>query len=232
VIVVLFAFALARRRPSLTDLLLVCAFLWLAWSGFRYVVWFGMAAMPVLAQTLGGARAQAVRPTRQASSPANLVIALALAVLVAAVQPPLIAGLPLPDEYTKNLAAVPEAPAAFTNKTPVAAAEYLRSHPQAGQRLFNEMGYGSYLIWALYPQSQVFIDPRVELYPIEQWQDYITINQGQSHNELLIDKYDVTRVILDREIQPDLSEALGRDRQRWALEYQDQQSQIYRRSDR
>jgi hypothetical protein len=46
------ALALGRRRLNLTDTLLLCAFLWLAWSGMRYVVWFGMLAMPMLAQCL------------------------------------------------------------------------------------------------------------------------------------------------------------------------------------
>jgi len=232
IIIMLFAFALTRRRPSLTDLLLVSAFLWLAWSGVRYVVWFGMVAAPVLAQTLSGSRAQASQPVRrQPRSPANLVVALAMAFLVVMVQPPLISSLPLPDEYRKSVADIPGASAAFTATTPVSAAEYLRTHPQAGERLYNEMGYGSYLIWALYPDHKVFIDARVELYPLDVWEDYIAINQGQNYNKLLIDKYNVTRVILDRGIQPKLSEALQQDRQRWALEYQDQQSEIYRRND-
>ena len=42
------------------------------------------------------------------------------------------------------------------------------------------MGYGSYLIWALYPDHKVFIDARVELYPLDVWEDYIAINQGQN----------------------------------------------------
>jgi hypothetical protein len=232
VIIILFAFALARRRPSLTDLLLVCAFLWLAWGGIRYVVWFGLVATPVLAQALAADRAQAGRPARRPQkSPVNLAIAIAFVALVVAVQPPLISSLPLPDDYREDVADVPGAPTAFTDKTPVAAAEYLRSHPQMGQRLYNEMGYGSYLIWALYPEAQVFVDARVELYPIEQWQDYIAINQGQNVDTLLIDKYGVTRVILDRELQPKLSAALQQDRQRWTLEYQDHQSEIFRRND-
>ena len=112
------------------------------------------------------------------------------------------------------------------------AAEYLRAHPEPSERLFNEMGYGSYLIWALYPDVRVFIDARVELYPIEQWQDYIAIGQARDYNALLIDKYGVTRVMLDRKLQPTLSEALGRDRLRWTLEYRDAQTEIYRRSER
>ena len=61
-----------------------------------------------------------------------------------------------------------------------------RAHPIDG-RLFNEMGYGSYLDWALYPGTQVFVDPRVELYPLAIWQDYLAIRDAHGYNELLID---------------------------------------------
>src|SRR5262249_12639244 len=49
ILALLAAFALARRRPSITDVLLVCAFLWLAWGSQRNVIWYGMLAMPMLA---------------------------------------------------------------------------------------------------------------------------------------------------------------------------------------
>ena len=56
VLVVIASFAFARRRPSITDVLLVCGLAWQAFVGIRYVVWFGMAAMPVVAQSLAKAR--------------------------------------------------------------------------------------------------------------------------------------------------------------------------------
>ena len=67
--------------------------------------------------------------------------------------------------------------------TPVAAVQQLNALPQQPQRLFHEMGMGSYLIWAL-PEQKVFIDPRIELYPYEQWRDYIRLGQGQQIDEL------------------------------------------------
>ena len=52
ILLLLAVFALAQRRPTLTDVVVSCAFLWLAWSGMRYVVWWGMLAAPILAQSL------------------------------------------------------------------------------------------------------------------------------------------------------------------------------------
>jgi hypothetical protein len=108
-------------------------------------------------------------------------------------------------------------------ETPVAATNYLNSHP--GGHLFNEMGYGSYLIWAD-PKQGDFIDPRVELFPYDQWMDYIKVNNGaNSYNEILA-RYGADRILLDKKLQPDLASALINDQQ-WNLEYDDQYAQIW-----
>jgi hypothetical protein len=227
ILALLAAFAYARRRPTITDMLLVCAFVWLAWTGQRYVVWFGMIAMPILAQSLAPAPrpALATRKPRMVG-PSTLIAALLLAVLIV-VQPPFKASLGLPQPYRALFADVPGAPEQYGADTPVAATEYLRANPIDG-RLFNEMGYGSYLDWALYPTTPVFADPRVELYPLQIWQDYIAIREARDYNRLLIDKYDVRRVLLDRVYQPRLAEALAAD-PLWQREYADWRAEIYRR---
>jgi hypothetical protein len=104
----------------------------------------------------------------------------------------------------------------------VAAVEYLKQHP--GGKLYNEMGYGSYLIWAD-PAQGVFLDPRVELYPYQQWLDYIKINNGL-HYEELFNKYGVNRVLLNKELQPELMAALGKD-PLWSREYTDLYAEIW-----
>jgi hypothetical protein len=156
------------------------------------------------------------------------LIALALLATLIAVQPPFKAGLSLPQPYKALFADVPGAPELFSAETPVAATDYLRAHPIDG-RLYNEMGYGSYLDWALYPAAQVFVDPRVELYPLATWQDYLAIRDASDYNALLIDKYDVRRVLLDRQTQPRLAMALAADTIHWQREYADARAEIYRR---
>ncbi len=56
VLALLAAFGLGRRRPTITDMLLVGALLWQALGGQRHVGWFGMLAMPILAQSLAAPR--------------------------------------------------------------------------------------------------------------------------------------------------------------------------------
>ena len=228
ILVLLVGFGLARRRPTVTDLLLACAFLWLAWGGQRYVVWYGMVAMPLLAQSLAAPRS----PFARARRPARLVLPSTLLTLpllgaLVAVQPPLKATLPLPQPYKALFVDLPGAPELFSADTPVGAANYLRAHPIDGQ-LFNEMGYGSYLDWALFPVAQVFVDPRVELYPLALWQDYVAISEARDERRLLVDKYNVERVLLDRVRQPRLAAALTAD-PGWEREYADDRAEIYRR---
>jgi hypothetical protein len=236
VLVLVGALAAGRRRPTLTDALLLCAFLWLAFSGMRYVVWFVMLAMPVVAQCLAGqprvarrASANAPFSARRPLSPAEPwfagLVALFLGAGVLAVQPPFKASLGLPAAYRAAFADLPGAPQLYSADTPVGAAEYLRRTP--GGRLFNDMAYGSYLIWAV-PDQPVFVDPRVELFPLALWQDYQAIGEARGYNGLLA-RYGADRVLLSRRAQPLLAGALADDAG-WRLEYQDAQSQIYRRA--
>lgn len=228
ILALLVVFTMNRRSPTFTDMLLLCAFLWLAWTGQRYVVWYGMVAMPMLAESLATLSPARRRPFARARTPLpSLIITLALLGLLIVVQPFFKAQLALPAPYQALFADVPGAPGLFGADTPVAAAEYLRANPIDG-RMFNEMGYGSYFDWALYPTTQVFIDPRVELYPLALWQDYLAVRDGRNYNALLIDKYNVERVVLDRVSLPRLATALASD-PRWEREYADTRAEIYRR---
>ncbi|MBX0330315.1 hypothetical protein K2Z83_21865 [Oscillochloris sp. ZM17-4] len=231
VLALIAAFALARRRPSITDVLIVCGLAWQAFLGARYVVWFGVAAMPIVAQSLAAPRAVfstegAPAPRRPAGSPANLLPALLLAAMVVALQPWLKPLLPLPEPYRAIFAEVPGAPQLFSADTPVAAVEELRARPCAGP-IFNEMGYGSYMAWALYPAAQSFIDPRVELFPSELWDDYVAISRGDGSLAGL-DRHGVACVLLDTGHQAGLVAALEGS-PAWARSFQAGRSEIWRR---
>lgn len=60
---------------------------------------------------------------------------------------------------------------------PVEAVAYLRHHPPR-HRLFTDMGYGSYVIWMLYPAQRPAADTRVELYPLPFWDEYFRLSNG------------------------------------------------------
>ncbi|NJN68042.1 MAG: hypothetical protein HC884_15695 [Chloroflexaceae bacterium] len=250
ILAVIAAFAFARRRPTITDVLLVCGLAWQAFVGIRYVVWFGMVALPIVAQCLAPPR-PVFRPASDGSSSssppsppprrkppsrrergggtvAHLVVLVGLGLAVVSVQPWFKPWLPLPQPYQGLFAPVPGAPLLFSSDTPVAATSHLQAEPCAG-RLFNEMGYGSYLVWALYPPAQVFIDPRVELYPMSLWQDYLALTRGHDNEvEQLLRHYDIACVVLDRGLQPHLSEAMAA-LSGWQRTFGDDRSEVWRR---
>ncbi|MBN1888872.1 MAG: hypothetical protein JW850_12835 [Thermoflexales bacterium] len=212
----------SRKRPTPTEALLLVAFSGLAMSGQRYIVWYALAAMPVLSRLFGGLVAPSASVSKSAWRFAAGLLVFAPAVLV---QPWWVERVPLPGEYWQMVQRnVAEGPI-LSISTPVRAADYLRQHP--GGRLFAEMGYASYLIWAV-PGQGVFVDPRVELYPFEQWVDYLRISNGTCSGELL-DKYGVDRVLLDVELQDGLARAMEAE-PGWVRVYEDEQSQLWERA--
>ena len=223
ILLFLVVYAYGRRAPKASDLLLLLGFLWLAWSGQRHLVWFALVSVPILAEGVAGleARLLASVPYRHWL---NAALACLLSVPVAAVQPWWVEALPLREAYWAQVYRGVEVGPLVRTQTPLGAVAYLRQNP--GGRLFNEMGFGSYLVWAL-PEQGVFDDPRVELYPYEQWLDYIRISGGVRYNELLA-AYGADRILLDLEGQAGLAGALKTD-PLWTLEYEDATSQIWTR---
>jgi hypothetical protein len=209
--------AYARRRPDFTDLLLFFAFLWNALSANRNIVWFGFVAtllVVVQAATLIDSSKQG---RRVAGSPRlNAVLIGMLALLLA---------LALP--WWKAELLPPSIGALLSEETPVDAVAYMRSQPDRPRRLFHSEAYGSYLIWQA-PEQPVFIDTRIELYPIEQWRDYINLGQGNNAAALL-EKYAIDGLLLDAKSQKGLIEAARRD-SGWIERYKDEHTVYFTRA--
>jgi len=221
ILIFIIVLAYSKYRLTLSEIILFVGFLWLAWSGQRYVIWYGLISMPILARLVKALPIKTPAFVPQKNW-VNLALAFLLFIPVIAVQPWFVEKLPLPDTYWQQVLRGSPPGKLISVETPVAAADYLKSHP--GGHMYNEMGYGSYLIWAI-PKQGVFVDPRVELYPYDQWMDYIDVNNGTNYNAILA-KYGVDRILLDKELQPNLATLLPEDQQ-WTLEYDDQYAQIW-----
>ena len=225
VIILLVVFMYSRYVPSATEALLLIVFLWLAWTGKRSIIWYAMILIPILAKVLAEIFKKSKWIVNTQRSTFNTVI-FALALLVFfALQPWFIESLPLPSKYTdKILQENPVGPLLSTS-TPIGAAEYLKNH--SGGNMFNEMGYGSYLIWAV-PEQKVFTDTRIELFPYDLWLDYIKVSNGVMVDEIFA-RYGIDRVLLDKKLQGALSSFLE-NKPDWRLEYEDLYSQIWKKA--
>jgi hypothetical protein len=222
ILLLIIALSISHARLTPSEILLTLAFLWLAWGSQRSVGWYGMVVMPVLGKLV------IKIPIRLPTLPVqrnflNLIIAILLFVPAILVQPWFVDQFPLPATYRAQIQNDPEIGPLLSTHTPIGAARYLKDHP--GGRLFNELGYGSYLIWAA-PEQLVFIDPRIELYTQEIWEDYICISNGVNI-PFQLHEYAIDRVLLDKDLQPQLSIYLHNE-PTWQLEYSDQFSELWR----
>jgi hypothetical protein len=222
IILLMAALVFTKHKTSPTQLLSLAAFIWLAWSGQRYVLWYAILAMPLLAQLIS--QIQFRLPNLEASRNwINVLLLMVIFVPVMLVQPWWVESFPLPTTYWAQVQNDPEIGPLLSVNTPINATRYLQKNP--GGNLFNEMGYGSYLIWAL-PDQKIFVDPRVELYPLALWEQYIDISNGVRSLELL-DANGVDRVMLDTSLQPELAAVLEAS-PAWSLEYHDTHTEIWK----
>jgi hypothetical protein len=222
-----FALTYVRKRqlPGLTDMLLVIVFFLMAVRGYRYIFWFGLIAAPILAEQIKAVapRLDVTMPRGRWQSIASAALFAFLCGLLVAVQPWTVQRVPLPEFLRVRTLPAPSPPLVSIG-TPVAAAEYLRVNP--GGKLMAEMGQASYLVWAL-PQQPAFLDTRVEMYPLEIWNDYLYISAGINFEERL-EKYGIDRLLISTQFQSPLAAAL-RKSSAWEPEYSDPYAEIWRK---
>jgi hypothetical protein len=66
----------------------------------------------------------------------------------------------------------------YANVLPAFATDFLRANPPP-PGMFNTYGIGGYLLYSLGPQTQVFIDGRLDVYDKQTWLDYMAIEDGR-----------------------------------------------------
>jgi len=197
--------AVGRRRPSGSDLLWYCGLSWLCFSGIRYVMWFALFMTPLLAE-----RIAMLLPVRkhQLVSPVAALLMLACSMVL------IIATLPwfLPVRYLgpgaeANFATAGPYRLLLDSNTPVAASEWLAQRRFPG-RFWTDMSFSSYTLWRL-PEKQVFADLRVELFPTTIWEEYFAIARGDRQSLDLIDRWDISHLLIDLYNQEALARLLS-----------------------
>ncbi len=199
------------RRARWGDWLLVAPFALLELKAVRNGIWLSLVLGPIVAGWL--ARSPEEAPPRLPRH--------ALAVTA------FIAGLLVTTPWWKpHLVPMPYGALAWHQRTPIAAVSWLEQTARTPRRLFHGMGAGSYLIWAR-PSQPVFIDPRIELYPREQWDDALAIRGGERVPEIAA-RYHFDAWLLDQHEDAALIATLRQNR-RLHLRYEDADSVYFER---
>jgi hypothetical protein len=78
---------------------------------------------------------------------------------------------------------------------PVQAAEWLEKHPQTGN-MFNDFNWGGYLLFRLWPGTQVFIDSQSDFYGEDLTRQYAEILTGQGNWDVELRQHNVTWLLI------------------------------------
>ncbi len=208
-LVLLLGFLLAQVAYRLTyrveELFLVLFTAYMTCVHTRFVILFALVFAPVVAALLAR---WAPRYEPEKDKPiinAVLIIAIVLAIG---------RGVPSRKELDQRI----------SKDFPVAAVQYLRQHSVPGP-MYNDYGFGGYLLWALGPEHKVFIDGRGDFY--EQagvFQDYISVQDIHPDALAILRSYHVNSCIIQRK---SALATLLRARSDWKEIYKDPLGSIF-----
>jgi hypothetical protein len=226
VLLLLIALLMARapRRPSTTDLLWYAGTAWLAIGAVRNVMWFGLVMLPLLSDLI--AQRMRARPPVRLPGAFAACFGLLIGAGMVATLPWLTPARYLGPGGAKLFAEAGPHGLLLSSTTPVGAGEWLAEHPTPG-RFWTDMSYASYTTWRL-PERQIFTDMRIELFPEPVWLDYFDISAGGERSLALLDKWEITHLLISRTWQKELSARLAAT-PGWCLRYQDERSQVFER---
>lgn len=212
--------AISPRRVSIIQICGFLVFAVLALRTSRGIIWFGLASGPLVAEH-SCAIWQMYKPdtgfTRKSyGNPViNWSFVATLAVLAMITLPWFKAYLPMPDKKAGLI----------SSETPVAATEYIMEAQPSGN-VFHAMSFGSYLIWAAYPEYPVFVDGRIELFSEAIWQDYFAISAADEDWAGKLESYGVNTLMLSRGEQPSLVNAVLGNKE-WGLIFMDDAALVF-----
>ncbi len=140
---------ITNQSVSITEIGLVVIFGYAALKSMRHVYFFSIAAIPLIDKNLKSLWKKGIQTSRSIDKYPVVNILLLICILLVAV-------------FRINLVLMNQIK--IENKAfPVMAAEWIQNNKPKG-KIFNSYNWGGYLIWRLYPEYQVFIDGRADVY--------------------------------------------------------------------
>ncbi|MBI5353169.1 MAG: hypothetical protein HZB50_11065 [Chloroflexi bacterium] len=209
--------AFSSRKLTLLEWVNFLFFGWLALLGVRYVIWFIFIMVTLTASLVAEWDARILESPVKNEKPALNILTACVLLLIPFALLPGVRGSWWPD-----------APRAYDGANPIQAAGWLSAHPEIKGPLWSDYGFSSYLIFAL-PSRPVWIDTRFELYPPQQWEEYLSIANAAPQWESLLDRENIQLVMLSTIGQPSLISTM-RDSTQWCEDYYDEDAVIFSRA--
>jgi hypothetical protein len=202
---------IGKKSIKPTKILVTLVFGYAALISMRNIPLFMITSIPVMAEQIGSM----VR-IRSTAEPANRLLQFAgINFLVMVV---LFTGLCF-------FRAIREQEKAETQNFPKSAVDWLLENKPKGN-LFNSYGWGGYLIWRVYPEYQVYIDGRADLYGDAFIFDYISIYHAEPGWDEKLKSKGVQTVLV--ESRSPLANML-RETPPWRIMFEDKVSILFER---
>jgi hypothetical protein len=213
----------ALRRPRLYDFLLTAVALAFALQSVRNVVLFIAAATPVIINIYSDywrelSTTRGWKPVLPNRTSFAAITAVVLVVIAAATLFHIVEGTSPAKQ--KSLDA---------SSYPIGAADWLQAHPNVGTRMYNQYGWGGYLVNRFYPDPnrKVFIFGEAALMGDPLLNQYEDVQTLRTDWKSVLDQYKVDYIVYNRD------EALANvlaTQSDWTLAYQDSVAVIYVRT--
>lgn len=213
------AIALRRRLPALRDVPAAFAFVGLALTAIRHVVWTGMVFPIAFARLFAGPAAQGT-PERRLHPLFGIGIAAFWAALIVQQSPWLKASV-------RGLEGDAEIEARLSRDTPARLSAWAAANGVRG-RLFNSMEWGGWLVWRL-PETRAFVDARIWIFPDDVWKEYMAISGARPGWEDALDHRAVEWAILEKRFHGEHLLPAMRASERWEMRYEDELGAVFRR---
>jgi hypothetical protein len=229
-------------RPG--ELFVFAAFFAMGLRNVRSIIWFalvfliiGTALLCRLFPPKPQEKIEEIPPSMQRL---NIVIVSLFCLLLVPFLPAFKPLLPWPESYMKRFASPSQVqtatefqgtpPMMLTVNTPVAAAEFLRGNPPKGLS-WNDMVFGSYLVWALYPAQGPWADPRIELRPDAFWETYLDTCHAKNNPATTLAQRGFSDVLINKEAANEnkLKQNL-RSSSHWKVIYEDRIALLFRQT--
>lgn len=207
-------------RPLIPHLIVLTFVFIMGMRDIRSIIWFSFFLTPILAVLLAyafiykpNASIQTAPPPTRGAAVMNLVLLLLLVSLPIPLLPSLKATLPWPEEFKQRFAPTPkrlfpnDPPLLLDRITPVEPIEYWHKNPPTG-RVFTDMVCGSYMSYATHPTILPLCEPRIELFPVAFWEEYVQLSNGEGDPENAMRKWGCSEALVDLNTQKALAQRL------------------------
>lgn len=207
----------STTRLTTAQTLTLLAFAAMTLFSRRSAAWFGMVQIPILAALLQGWWRQPWPLLPGKPSLTGIIFAFLL----------LFAAATLP-WWRPQIPTLMEARPWLAPTTPVEAVAVLCERFSPGSRGYQAIAFASYLEWAC-PDLPTFLDTRFELFPTEQWDEYIDMHNGRYNWAEIADRYGMEYILANIEDQPNLVEAAAAN-PNWQETYRDDRAVLFERT--